>query len=113
MVEIMDTLFRVAQGITALVTLLMICVKPFRSWFLNLQDRKKQESIKDENRDEALRCSLRDIITRFYYSHLHCDGIHQYEYENIYKVYKAYKRMNGNSFVDKIWEEIQEWEIIP
>ena len=108
-----DTLFKVAQGVTALITLLILCVKPFRSWFLNLQDRKKQEENKDENRDEALRCSLRNIITQFYYSHLHSDGIHQYEYENIAKVYRAYKKMDGNSFVDKIWEEIQDWNIIP
>ena len=91
----------------------MICVKPFRSWFLNIQDRKNTEAEKDANRDEAHRCSLRNIITEFYYSHRNICEIHQYEYENIEKVYKAYKAMGGNSFIDKIWKEIQDWTVIP
>lgn len=108
-----DILFKAVQGILALVTLLMIFIKPFRSWFLNLQEKKQHEADKDENRDEALRCSLRNIITQFYYSHYKMCEIHQYEFENIAKVYNAYKKMSGNSFVDKLWEEIQEWSIIP
>ena len=108
-----DALFKAAQGFLAIVSLMLICVKPFRAWLLNVQDRKKQEASKEENRDEALRCSLRNIITQFYYSHCHNCEIHQYEYENIAKVYATYKKMGGNSFVDKIWEEIKEWSIIP
>lgn len=109
---VFDSMVKVAQGITALITLLLICVKPFRTWLLNLQDRKKAEDNKDENRDEALRCSLRNIITQFYYTHCHVNEIHQYEFENVEKAYCAYKKMGGNSFVDKLWEEIREWNII-
>lgn len=113
METIIDTIIKIAQGLLTLLSLLLLFIKPFRSWFLNLQDRKRQEATKDESRDEALRCSLRNIITQFYYSHYSICEIHQYEYENIERVYAAYKRMGGNSFVDKLWEEIQEWSVIP
>lgn len=107
-----DVLFKTAQGVTTIITLLLLCIKPFRSWFLNLQDRRKKEEKKENNRDEAMKCSLRNIITQFYYSHNQTKTMKQYEFENIDRIYLAYKRMDGNSFVDKIWEEIQEWTIV-
>ena len=27
-------------------------------------------------------------------------------------LYEAYKALKGNSFIDKIYKEIQEWEIV-
>lgn len=108
-----DILIKVAQGVTTIITLLLLCIKPFRTWFLNLQNKKKSEDERDKNRDEAMRCSLRNIVTQFYYLNNQERRIHQYEYENIERVYAAYKRMGGNSFIDKLWGEIQGWEIIP
>lgn len=106
-------LIMTAQGVSALFSLLMIFVKPFRSWLLGVKDRRKQDEKKEQARDEASRCSLRNIITGFYYSKYKLCEIHQYEYENIEKIYHAYKTMGGNSFIDKIWVEIQEWTILP
>lgn len=112
MLVVFDAILKVAQGLVALVALLAIFVKPFRLWFFNMKNRKTAEEKKDKDRDEAIRCTLRNIITQFYYGHRVQSELHQYEYENIAKVYQAYKKMGGNSFVDKIWEEIQEWTIV-
>lgn len=58
------------------------------------------------------RCQLRSEMLRIYY-HCHEKGvIRQYEYENFVMLYEAYKALNGNSFVDKIYKEIQDLEII-
>ena len=58
------------------------------------------------------RCQLRSEMLRIYY-HCHEKGvIRQYEYENFVMLYEAYKALKGNSFVDKIYKEIQELEII-
>lgn len=58
------------------------------------------------------RCQLRSEMLRIYY-HSHEKGvIRQYEYENFVMLYEAYKALNGNSFVDKIYKEIQDLEII-
>ena len=36
----------------------------------------------------------------------------QYEYENLHKIYVQYKAIDGNSFIDKIWGEMEKWEIV-
>jgi hypothetical protein len=38
--------------------------------------------------------------------------IRQYEYENVVLLYKAYKALGGNTFVDHIYNEINEWEVV-
>lgn len=112
MLAFFEVTFKVAQGLIALVTLLLLFVKPFRDWMFNAKSRKAAEEKKDKDRDEAIRCTLRNIITQFYYGRRAQCELHQYEYENISKVYHSYKTMGGNSFVDKIWEEIQLWTIV-
>lgn len=58
------------------------------------------------------RCQLRSEMLRIYY-HCHEKGeIRQYEYENFVMLYEAYKALRGNSFVDKIYKEIQELDIV-
>lgn len=60
----------------------------------------------------GMRCQLRSEMLVIYY---HCREkriIRQYEYENFIMLYEAYKALKGNSFIDKIYKEVQEWEII-
>lgn len=58
------------------------------------------------------KCQLRSEMLRIYY-HNHESGIiRQYEYENFVMLYEAYKALKGNSFIDKIYREVQSWEII-
>lgn len=57
------------------------------------------------------RCQLRSEMLRIYYHHQHDGNIRQYEYENFVMLYEAYKALKGNSFIDKIYKEVQEWEI--
>lgn len=61
---------------------------------------------------DGQRCQLRSEMLKIYYHNCETESIHQYEYENFAMLCKAYKALNGNSFVDKIWHEIQDWEII-
>lgn len=58
------------------------------------------------------RCQLRSEMLRIYYRHHESGKIRQYEYENFVMLYEAYKALKGNSFVDKIYKEIQSLEII-
>lgn len=59
------------------------------------------------------RCQLRSEMLRIYYRNRDSKRIHQYEYENFAMLYDAYKALKGNSFIDKIYKEIQTWEVIP
>ena len=58
------------------------------------------------------RCQLRSEMLRTYYHNKSNKTIRQFEYENFLKLYAAYKALKGNSFIDKIYEEIKEWEVV-
>ena len=58
------------------------------------------------------KCQLRSEMLRIYYHNREAGTIRQYEYENFVMLYEAYKALKGNSFIDKIYKEVQTWEII-
>ena len=58
------------------------------------------------------KCQLRSDMLRIYYHHREEKKIRQYEYENFVMLYEAYKALKGNSFIDKIYKEMQELEIV-
>ena len=58
------------------------------------------------------KCQLRSEMLRIYYHNREDKTIRQYEYENFVFLYEAYKALKGNSFIDKIYEEVKEWEIV-
>lgn len=60
----------------------------------------------------AAKCQLRSEMLRTYYHNRETGTIRQYEYENFVMLYEAYKALKGNSFIDKIYEEVHSWEII-
>lgn len=59
------------------------------------------------------KCQLRSEMLRIYYHNREAETIRQYEFENFIFLYEAYKALKGNSFIDKIFKEVQTWEIIP
>lgn len=58
------------------------------------------------------KCQLRSEMLRIYYHNRAKGVIRQFEYENFVLLYEAYKALKGNSFIDKIYKEVQEWEIV-
>lgn len=58
------------------------------------------------------KCQLRSEMLRIYYHNKETGKIRQYEFENFVMLYDAYKALKGNSFIDKINEEVNSWEII-
>lgn len=61
---------------------------------------------------DGQRCQLRSEMLRIYYHAQKTGTIRQYEYENFVMLYEAYKALKGNSFIDKIYKEVQEFEIV-
>ena len=57
------------------------------------------------------RCQLRSEMLRIYYHNRESGKIRQYEYENFVMLYEAYKALKGNSFIDRIYEEVHTWKI--
>lgn len=58
------------------------------------------------------KCQLRSEMLVIYYHNRETGIIRQYEYENFVYLYEAYKALKGNSFIDKIYKEVQTWEIV-
>lgn len=60
----------------------------------------------------GIKCLLRTEMMRTYYHNKESGKIRQYELENFIALYKAYKALRGNSFIDKIYKEVMAWEVI-
>lgn len=57
------------------------------------------------------RCLLRSTLLRTYYKHEKDKELRQYELENFTLCYEAYKALGGNSFADKIYNEVISWHV--
>lgn len=64
------------------------------------------------NLANGMRCQLRSDMLHIYYANKDAKQIRQYELENFVYLYKAYKSLKGNSFIDKIYKEVMTWEVI-
>lgn len=78
-----------------------LLVKPFREWLLGTKALR-----------EGQRCLLRSEIVGIYYKRHDARQLRQYEYQNLTQCYGAYKALGGNSFIDHIYGEMQEWDIV-
>jgi hypothetical protein len=61
---------------------------------------------------EGQKCQLRSDMLRIYYKNKDDRTLRQYEVENFILMYKAYKSLKGNSFIDIIYKEVKEWNIV-
>lgn len=100
----MDKLLLIAEvagSITGICACVCLIVRPLREKVLGLNDIR-----------DGQRCLLRSEILHAYYKNRESRTIRQYEYENVVFLYRAYKSLGGNSFVDHIYEEVREWEVV-
>lgn len=90
-----------AGQVCQIITCAVLLVKPVREWLLGTEALR-----------EGQRCLLRSEIVRIYYRHVKDKQLQEYEFRNLVQCYNAYKALGGNSFIDHIYEEMQDWEII-
>lgn len=60
----------------------------------------------------GIKCLMRSEMLRIYYHNENNETIRQYEFENFCLLYKAYKALRGNSFIDEIFAKVKTWEIV-
>lgn len=60
----------------------------------------------------GIKCLMRSEMLRIYYHNEEKETIRQYEFENFCLLYKAYKALRGNSFIDEIFAKVKTWEIV-
>lgn len=61
---------------------------------------------------QGQRCLMRSDMLSIYYHNREKRTIRQYEYENFVMLYEAYKALKGNSFIDRIKKEVDEWDVV-
>ena len=86
--------------VTIILGAAALLIKPIRSKLLGL-----------DKLTDALKCQLRHDMLHTYYRHREGRTIRQYELEDFLYLYRGYKALGGNSFIDKIKSEIDEWEV--
>lgn len=99
--EILESMGNYAGELCQIVTCALLLIRPLREWLFGV------EAIR-----EGQRCLLRSEIVRIYYRHHEERQLREYAYKNLAQCYRAYKALGGNSFIDHIYGEMQEWEII-
>lgn len=99
--EILQTLADHAGDICQIATCGALLIKPIRERILGTK----------EIRDGQL-CLLRSAIMQIYRDHKATRQLSEYEFRHLEHCYKAYKRLGGNSFIDHIYAEMQEWDIV-
>ena len=58
------------------------------------------------------KCQLRTAMLNTYYANKDKKTIKEYELQNFTANFEAYVALDGNMFVDRIKEEVLEWEVI-
>lgn len=112
-IEVVKIFGSVASACISVLTFLALIIKPFREKILGIQKLRAEGEEKETQTLEATRCLLRNAITRIYFVNYKTKMIQQYEFENLTLLYKTYHALGGNSFVDKIYREINdEWQIV-
>ena len=97
----MDNITSVVALIAEIVGLVVVLLTYYK------KSKKQMDKIAD-----GTKCQLRSEMLRSYYHNREEKNIRQYEYENFVKLYDSYKALGGNSFIDKIYDEIKEWQIV-
>lgn len=87
--------------VTIILAALAMLIKPIRNKLLGL-----------DKLTDALKCQLRHDMLHTYYKNCESQTIRQYELEEFLYLYRGYKVLGGNSFIDKIKSEIDEWEVL-
>ena len=99
--ESLSKLAALCSEITVILAALAMLIKPIRSKLLGL-----------DKRTDALKCQLRHDMLHTYYRHRDDRTIRQYELEDFLFLYRGYKALGGNSFIDRIKSDIDEWEVV-
>lgn len=87
--------------VTIILGAAALLIKPVRNKLLGL-----------DKLTDALKCQLRHDMLHTYYRHREGRTIRQYELEDFLYLYRGYKALGGNSFIDRIKSEIDEWEVV-
>lgn len=101
MIETLILIAEVCGAISAIVAFAILLIKPIRERVLG-----------NGKIVEGQKCLLRADMTRTYYKYCDDGEIKEYEYKNFMTNYAAYKALGGNSFIDHLHAEVEDWKVV-
>lgn len=99
--EKLTVISQICACITGIAAVWFLIMKPLKRFFTDTAGML-----------EGQKCLLRSAMLHTYYKNREVKTIRQYEYQNFLASYKAYKVLHGNSFIDRIRNEIATWEVV-
>lgn len=99
--------------ITSVITMILstalgYCIKSIKGYKLKLQQKDKEDvAIK-----EALKYLIQSNLTNTYYAYEKIGSIPDYCYKNWLNLFRIYKALGGNEYLDKINDRMEQWEIV-
>ena len=92
-----------------LSTTLGYCVKALKVYKEESQKKKENENIQNE----ALKMMLQSELTHTHYVYKQMGSIPDYVFKNWHNLFKIYKKLGGNDFIDTLKKKMSNWEITP
>lgn len=102
----------VVTVITSLITMVLstalgYSVSAIKGYKAKLREKGREDiAIK-----EALKYLIQSNLTNTYYAYEQLGKIPDYVYKNWLNLFKIYKALGGNDYMDAIYEKIQNWEL--
>lgn len=109
--ELFTQISAICGSITTIAAAVTLLVKPIRERVLGIKKLRDEQSKKMDALTEGVKCLLRSDMLNIYYTHSESDTMRQYEFENFMFLYQAYKTLGGNSFIDRVQDEVKTWEV--
>ena len=95
-------ILQICSLITSVAAAAAIIIKPIREKLFGTRSIENGQ-----------KCMLRAEMLSIYYEGKDAGNkVRQYKAENFYLMYAAYKALGGNSFIDRIKNEVEKMEVI-
>lgn len=109
--ELLTQIAAICGSITTIAAAAALLIKPIRVRVLGIKKLQDEQDKKMDAITDGVKCLLRSDMLNIYYTHSESDTMRQYEFENFMFLYQAYKTLGGNSFIDRIQDEVKTWEV--
>lgn len=134
MLEIIKTFGSAAGWIMSIIALITLILKPLRTKVIGFvvnhsnatvtsneiaEIRRIVEEQGQEQREfmtvykDFAKSQLRNNIKNIYYKHRRDKKLPEYEFKVLVDSYDVYERLHGNTFIEKLYSIMMNWEVLP
>lgn len=76
------------------------------------KSKMKEKGKEEQTVKEALKYLIQSNLTNTYYTYAEIQQIPDYLFKNWVNLFRIYKALGGNEYVDELYRRITQWQII-